>query len=320
MTALLVKYNKVTNAAFAKLLGKQADKLILRWADINHFQQNKMDVLDYPLVNFALDIFAFKFDAIIIGDIFWPTGQNICRWCLEHGIRCYFLQHGQWIYFKNKVDPKYLPTATCFVGDDIANACSEWPYADRSRLAVTGNPRYDNSVISTEGDYVYFAPPVILERVPSSDDKHNPELLKTIQRLKGLDKQVKLVIHPHYREGNVLALRNIFPEAEFRDPQDDPLPIVAGASKVLTHRNSTTVLDAIAHGKITVLMNFEKEDWSVYNKEYFGDFALESETPHQCFDNVISDEVLDLDDYIERARRYVYLGDASQRVVDELYF
>ncbi len=313
MNVILTRYNKVTNQAFNKFAAK-CPGVNITWVDLESFGP-KIDILNYTEIEQFLDGYR-SYDAILVGDVFWPTGQNICRWADAHSVICYFLQHGQWIYMANKRSPPFVPTGTFVYGDNLVKECSSWPYAAASKMVATGNPRYDDIEFSSPGEYVYFSPPVIFELSPSAFPKQSKLATKTIMDLRGIDKNCELMIHPHYREASVEALRQWFPKAKIQDPKDDPFPLIAGSKKVLTHRNSTVVLDAIAHGKETVLVNFIRNS-SHYQRGYFGKFARESDSPSQCI-KLLSDEssepVLD-EEYVNKAKEYIHLGSASERIL-----
>lgn len=309
-TILLLKYNKVTNDAFRHFSKHCRD---FKEADLTKFGTS-MDVLSFPEVSSLLKS-CLPFDCVMVGDVFWPTGQNICRWCREKGKQSYFLQHGQWVYVKNKQNPDHLPFATFVYGTNVLKMTSKWAYSVRSKVLVSGNPRYDNIIPNTNGSYVYFCPPVILERIPSKADQFHSANYAWLDTLQGMDKKAKLLIHPHYREGQTVTLKNMFPKATFANPMDDPLPLIQGAEKVLTHRNSTTVIDAIACGKISILLNYPEHDTSFYRRGYFKEFAIETDSPQHCIDTLLSEKRLSIsDNYIEKAKPYIYLGDASMRI------
>lgn len=313
---LLLDCNKVSREGFAQVYLSLAghDSIAARRASLGQFG-DRVDILTYAEVSSFMSAF-LPLDAVLVADIFWPTGQNICRWCQENDVKCFFWQHGQWIYTKNKKNPRFLPSMTFFFGDDIKDECSKWPYAKRSKLSVVGSPRYDGCEISPGGDYVYFSPPAMLEQNPSAVDRYNHDVKVLLERLNGLDGEVNLLIHPHYREGKVDTLKQMFPKATFRDVEESALGLVQSADKVLTHRNSTAVLDALACGKKAVLMNFLKWDKSYYHRDYFAPFAVESESPDHCLHNLTCDDDVDLDDYVDKAKPYIFLGNASARVAD----
>lgn len=310
---LLLRYNKVTNEALESLYRFLQS---FQWEDISKFG-DQTDILKYSVVAEFLQSLK-PFDSICIGDIFWETGQNICKWCADNRIKVYFIQHGQWIYIQNKRNPRYLPYSTFLYGDNILNMVSNWPYAKRSKIYAVGNPRYDNIQLSNNGEYVYFAPPVIKEISPSVPSKSNADAAKLLSQLEGLDDVVTLVIHPHYREGNVDYIRNIFPKAVIANPSESSLSLIQKSSKVITHRNSTTVLDAIACGKKIILTNFLGQDKSFFPRGYFGDFAVENNWPKDCFAATEVDYYIDYAGYTERAKAHIYLGNSSQRIVDIL--
>ena len=139
MGVLLIRYNKVTNVALNNLTNNLVDS---KWADLNDFGDN-LNLLGYSDTGGWLEKF-LPFDRVMVGDIFWPTGQNICRWCKENSIPCCFLQHGQWIYVDNKQNPQYVPSYTCVYGGNVHEMMKSWPYSQRSQVEITGNPRYDN--------------------------------------------------------------------------------------------------------------------------------------------------------------------------------
>ena len=61
---LLLKYNKVTNDAFAKFAAKTSSNV--RWVDLNSFGI-RHDILDYPTVARFLDSFK-PIESIMVGD------------------------------------------------------------------------------------------------------------------------------------------------------------------------------------------------------------------------------------------------------------
>jgi len=304
---LLVKYNKVTNDAFNQLSQCLKDPI---WTDLVVFG-SVMDHLSYSVIDAHFQEL-MPFDVMCIGDIFWGTGQNICRWCQDNDVTCCFLQHGQWKYIKNKKSPMHLPDYTFVYGDNVVNMVKQWPYSRRSQVIATGNPRYDAAQRILGGKYVYFCPPVVRELVPNGTSKFSNSNLQLLQSLKGIDQDVDLVLHPHYREGAIDFMRNTFPGAKFADPELEPLPLVAKASHVITHRDSTTVLDAIACGKPSVLLNFVGS--SFFPKGYFEEFAIECDTSYECKKALMQSVLIEYTDYVNRARPYIYLGNASARI------
>jgi len=311
---LFLRYNKVTNEALEKLYKHIPS---FKWGDMDSFKQ-RIDVLPYETIASFLQEFK-PIDSICIGDVFWTTGQNICKWGEDQGVKIYFLQHGQWIYIQNKRNPRHLPHSTFVYGDNVKQMVDSWPYGKRSNVQAVGNPRYDNiSWLSNSGEYTYFAPPVIKEMVPSGKNRSNAEVAKLMEQLKGIDEIGPLLIHPHYREGSVDYLKSIFPKAMVADPQKASLPLIQKSSKVLTHRNSTTVLDAIACGKKVVLTDFLGQDKSFFKRGYFGEFAVENDWPKNCLKALECDYDVDYNGYRTRARAHIYLGNASHRIVNIL--
>ncbi|KKK68741.1 hypothetical protein LCGC14_2941000, partial [marine sediment metagenome] len=228
----------------------------------------------------------------------------------------FFLQHGQWIYVKNKKTLKYYPKWTFVFGDDVGEMCQSWPYGEASNIAVIGNPRYDQAS-PNGGSYVYFSPPVIEEVLhgrPSGRIRR--PFLNALQAIAKIDKQVPLVIQPHYREAQMEMLAEFFPCAQFADPHLNSLKLIRGANKVLASRNSTVVLDAIAHQKPVVLMDFPQDDCCFFEKGYFREFALESTDRSDLVRNLLAETSIDKTHYAKRAKKYIYLGDASSRIVD----
>jgi len=308
---LLTKYNKVTNEAFANVSQFLNE---VKETDLAQFGE-LMDVIPEQMLHNLL-VKLLPFDNIIVGDIFWPTGQRICQWCDKHGKKAYFLQHGQWVYIKNKTNPACLPTATFVYGTKVRDMMAAWPYSSRSKVYVTGNPRYDDIEVQS-GSYVYFCPPVIHERIPSKADQIHVKNQAWVTSFAGIDRHMDLLIHPHYREGAVKTLKKIFPNARFADPQADALPLIQKSSKVLTHRNSTTVIDAIACRKLSVLMNYGQYEKSFFHRGYFGEFAVEINSPRDVED--IGFLVVG-DDYIKRAEPYICLEGASKKIKDIIEF
>lgn len=308
MRILLLRYNKVTTEAFEKFAEKSDLQVV--WGDLSSLGR-KMDTLSPSQVSSFLNKFV-PLDAVMIGDIFWPTGQNICAWCSNRRIKCFFLQHGQWIYTDNKRSPKHLPYCTCVYGENIKKEIMSWPYGRHSRVEATGNPRYDDLWHENrEGDYVYFSPPVILELNTSARSIPHARHEKMVRAVKGVDSKHKVLLHPHYREGKLDLLRKLFPSAEFADPAAPALDLVIDAKQVLTHRNSTVVLDAIACRKRVVLMNFD--DSAHYPKGYFGPFADENSNLDECLQNLAKEPEV-IPDYENQARSHVVLEGATAHI------
>jgi hypothetical protein len=308
MRVLLLKYNKVTTEAFERF-AKKTDLDVI-WGDLSTFG-HKLDTLSPNQISTFLSKL-LPFDAVLVGDIFWPTGQAICSWCSTHRVKCFFIQHGQWIYTANKKNPKHLPYCTCVYGENIRREIQSWPYGRRSKVEATGNPRYDDLWHENRiGDSVYFSPPVMLELNTSARSIHHPQQEKMVRSLKGIDSQFNVLLHPHYREGKLDLLRRLFPNAEFADPAAPALDLVVDSRSVLTHRNSTVVLDGIACRKRIVLMNFR--DKSYYPREYFAPFALESSNFEECVSNLAKEPEV-ISDYEKKARPHVVLEGASTRI------
>ncbi len=136
---LLLRYNKVIDIAFEEL-SKSLDDVEI--ADITDFGDD-MNMLEYCVIDSFISQF-IPFQHIVVGDVFWPTGQHICNWSLTNKVTCCFMQHGQWIYMANKMDPRHVPSYTCLFGGNLRNKMQTWPYAKRSQVKVTGSPRYDS--------------------------------------------------------------------------------------------------------------------------------------------------------------------------------
>ena len=165
-----------------------------------------------------------------------------------------------------------------------------------------------------ENSFVYFSPPVMLETNVSAAPIRHPRSEMVIEQLNGIDKEIDLVIQPHYREGKTEELEKIFTNAKFLEPEADPLPTIQESSAVLTHRNSTTVLDAIACGKMSVLVNFTDALQSSFKRHYFEEFATENYNSTQCIESLKSHKKLQYANYINRAKPYIYLGNCSGRI------
>lgn len=311
MKILLIKYNKITDQSFDKFTDYCKGKADIITTDLKT-QGRMMDIMIQRKVNAFLKPLR-PFDAVVIGDIFWRTGRNICSWCKERSIPSFFLQHGQWIYTKNKENPREVPTCTCFMGDNIKNICETWPYGKRCDLVTTGSPRYDG-LTPKDGDYIYFSPPVLVETNPSSGIIIHRKTKVILRKFELLNQIENLVIHPHYREGDIHELKRRFPNAKFIDPADDALEHVRNSRIVISHRNSGTVLDAIACGKRAVLMNFEGGLASSYPRGYFGEMALESSNEEDLIINLNAGSLEYNDEYIATAKPYIHLGSASERL------
>ncbi len=301
---VLCLYNKVTNEAFRKFETECGSDFEIEWLDLHSFR-GAIDTIDPAKLKANLK--KIEPDAIMVGDIFWPTGQTICEWCKKNSAKCYFLQHGQWVYTKNKKNPDHLPYCTFVYGDNLKREIENWPYGQKSRVEAVGNPRYDN-LTPERGDYIYFSPPVIVELSPSSANIHHRSSLSRLRAIRGIDKEINLMLHPHYREGAISELTSMFPAAQYVHPQAEVLPLVAKSSKVLTHRNSTVVLDGIACGKEVVLMGGP----SHYPRNYFGDFARESD-PATCT-MMLRETPKVVQSRKMKARPFLYLDNASRQI------
>lgn len=304
----------MTNESFDVLL--KSDPSMYKVADISSVSPF-FDTISPGLVNDFLSA-QLPFSCVIIGDIFWPTGQNICAFCEKHEIVCCFLQHGQWIYDLNKRNPKHVPAYTFLLGQDVMDRVSRWPYATCSKLVLTGSPRYQFEHQPTIEGQVYCAPPVVHEQFPSAPMKIHRLALRQIQRLRGLDKYCRLMIHPHYREAKPDFLSDLFPNALILDRDKPVLPTMSSCVAVITHRNSTSVLDSIACDKSCVLLDFD--DPAFFPRDYFYPFAIESDSPKGLFDAVeninqpVSDGFNSMGDFFHEAKKFIYLGNSSARI------
>ena len=92
--------------------------------------------------------------------------------------------------------------------------------------------------------------------------------------------------------------------------------MIRGAAKVLTSRNSTVILDAMAHQKPVVLMDLPEHDACFFERGYFEGFALESKTKSHLVDNLLDDTKVKRTNYVSSAKKHICLGDASSRIVD----
>lgn len=316
MTGLLLKYNKSHDDSLRILESKMKKEFQIIWGDLSSFGKKK-DILSYGEIKRFIEMYGVV-DFIIIGDVFWETGQNICKFGQERKIPIFFLQHGQWIYTKNKNKLNHYPYCTMLFGDDVTNMCHRWEYGKNSKCITVGSPRYDGCKKNTNGSYVYMSPPVIEESIHGIPNGFiRRHFLKSLEEIKGIDKEIQIVIHPHYRECRTDWLRNIFPKAQFADPKLHPFKLINGASKVIASRNSTVVLDAIAHGKMVVLTDLKLNDVCYFKRGYFKEFAVESEDAKDFFDNVLqSNKMINDINYQSRANRYIMLGNATSRIID----
>jgi len=316
MTGLLLKYNKVHNDALQKLAPKLQKQFKIVWGDLNDLD----GAVDLQSCDSLLGYFKSlpSFDFVVIGDVFWKTGQNICKICNVRNLPVFFLQHGQWVYIKNKKNLLHYPFYTFLFGDNVCDMCSSWEYAQYSKCFVTGTPRYDecSKLNLDQSTYIYVAPPVVEELIhdkPSGIIRK--QAIKALELLGGIDKKFSLIIQPHYREARVDYLQKTFPYAQFVDPDLDPLKFIRGSAKVITSRNSTSVLDALACRKSVVLTDINDTE-SFFSRFYFEDFALESSNIYEFKNHLNSECKINDDNYVQRAKKYIYLGDASSRIVE----
>lgn len=288
MKILFLKYNKPTNDAFTKFMHIMRDKVSCIIADLREDFGQKIDFVDFNSINKYLNKFR-PFDAIFIGDIFWITGQNICCWANINNIKCCFLQHGQWIYIQNKMNPTYAPSHICVYGNNVVSMSSCWPLAKNSSIIATGSPRYDILPTETVEDAVYFSPPVLIEVHHSGRKSVVSGVKNWLHDLRQFDKYCKVYLQTHYRDApeSDMILQEFFPYATFIDRSDDPLRWIAKCQKVVTHRNSTTVLDAIASKKPVILINIDDES-SFFPNGYFGDFTKEISNVNDLITHVMS--------------------------------
>lgn len=313
MDGVLLKYNKVHNDSLRNLEPNLAKHFKVLWGDLSIFGK-KIDLLAYDIIEDYFSTFG-TLSFIVVGDIFWKTGQSICRYGYEHDIPVFFLQHGQWIYVKNKKKLNYYPAYTLLFGDNVVKMCSSWTYGKHSYIAATGNPRYDGAS-PNGGSYIYFSPPVIEELIHGRPTgRIRRTFYENLEAIKHIDKKVQLVVHPHYREARTDYLHKLFPYAQFADPRLDALKLIRGANKVLVSRNSTVVLDAIAYQKPVVLMDLPAYDNCFFKRGYFDEFALESNTKFHLMDNLLIDIKNTCVDH-NKAKKHIYLGNASDRITE----
>lgn len=314
MKGVLLKYNKVHNDSLRNLAPRLAKDFDIHWGDLSIFG-DRTDLLSYESIKSYIEQFG-KLNFIVIGDVFWQTGQSICRYGVEHGVPVYFIQHGQWIYTKNKKQLGYYPSCTCLFGNNVTKMCKKWEYGQHSHIVATGSPRYDGA-IPNGGSYIYFSPPVIEEIIHGEPSgRIRRPFLTNLEAIRKIDKGLSMIIQPHYRESRTDILHELFPFAQFADPQFDALKLIRGANKVLTCRNSTVVLDAIAHHKLVVLMDLPQYDSCFFDRGYFGQFALESSDKSELLNNLTSEIKVKRSEYVNNSQDYIYLGDASSRIAE----
>lgn len=310
MYVLFIKYNKPHNDSIETIKQYCKHEII----DILSISKSIDNISYHVLCNYFNSLHYFRnITHIVIGDIFWPTGQNICKLGIEYNKKIVFLQHGQWIYLDNKKNPEFLPYLTCFYGNYIKKIAEKWNYGLRSKCEVTGSPKYDN-IQTEEGDYFYFCPPMILEKFPSRNSILNIDNKKLLVSMLGLDKYCKLVIHPHYREGDINFIKGLFPLAKIVDAGLNSLDLIRKSKGVITHRDSTTVIDAICCKKQSLLLNFNNQKQSFFKKFYFKDYCIENNDFADLINNIEKVEVIKehyvyVDDYIQQ-------GDASSKILN----
>ena len=203
----------------------------VQWGDLSQFGTERIDLLPFTQISSYLAGFD-HLDLVILGDVFWSTGQNICRWCSENQVKTLFLQHGQWIYVVNKKRLSYYPSYTALFGENVAKECKSWYFGQFSQIEVTGCPRYDFlhlCQVSSKKEYIFFSPPVIQETVHGQAKPIRKTFLQSLKRIAGFDKQCRVVLQPHYREANVGILKELFPSAEFRSAKEKTLNLVSKA-------------------------------------------------------------------------------------------
>lgn len=316
MRILLLKYNKVANETL-EILSKSLGNHELRWGNLVELGRNNVDLLSYTQISRYLEAFE-PVDMVVVSDVFWPTGQHICRWCTRNlrDVKCLFIQHGQWIYVTNKKKLREYPTHAVLFGDNVTNECKSWSFGKSVSVVSTGSPRYDSYAPSPAGEYVFFSPPVIQELVHGRPKHVREPYLRALQYIVGFDKEIRVILQPHYREARLELLMTMFPDAEFVDPDDRTINLVAGAKTVVASRNSTVVLDAIVCGKPTVFTEFPNCDAAYFRRGYFGKFGLENDGSQHFLKNVLSTNNIVGQDYELQARPYICLGDASERIVE----
>jgi len=316
MPGILVKYNKVTNLAFDVLVKTLSRSMDIEYADLTRIK-TRCDLINQSDINKMMSKFK-DVGFIVIGDIYWTTGQGLCQWAINRHIPCFFLQHGVWKYITNKKDPKFYPSHILVYGDKIKEMTSSWPLAKKAKFCVTGNPRYDQyKPTFLNNNNVYFSPPVVQELqhglMTGPVNRYNLDLIKSLQ---GLDDLVHLYLQPHYREGSLKILKELFPNAIYCDISLDPLPFLSICSKIVCSRDSTMVLDAITTGCKVIFTEYEQkfDKACFFQRGYFGNFGIESKSKVEFFKNVQKDIEISEHNYMEDAKPYIYLGNSSKRI------
>jgi hypothetical protein len=105
-------------------------------------------------------------------------------------------------------------------------------------------------------------------------------------------------------------LRKWFKSAVFADPASSSLNLIAGAKKVLTHRDSTVVLDAIACCKPVVLINVDEYN-CFYPYNYFHPLAVESSSKEDCLLK-LNDIIIKYDGKL--ANQFIVTGCSSKKI------
>lgn len=251
-----------------------------------------------------------------MGDAFWPTGQHITKWCKDHKVKCILLQHGQWIYYKDKSDIKYVPDMFCLFGDKIIKTCLSWSIANKTKFVATGNPKYDGLEQCQYNDTIYFSPPVIEEIVHAKPNgKFNQQNFNQVKEISEI-KEVELVIHPHYREARIEQLKRMFPKSLFIDPSANPLVHIVKSKSVLCSRDSTLILDALACNRIPIVMDYNTSYTRTFPKGFFGKCVVESDSIQDLHYNLKQASTIQASK--EEIKQHIYLENASSRVLDSV--
>ena len=312
----LLKYNKVTNESLQiiyPLLKQKGHEII--WLDLSEISKNKIDLLSLQSIDKYLKRKG-TFDCVVFGDVFWPTGQAICRWCKSNNVKSVFLQHGQWIYVNNKRRLNYYPSHTVVFGDNVKKMIESWPYGRFSKIHVAGSPRYDNLNINHGKNYVFFSPPVIQEIVHGVAKMIRQPFLKSLEALSGFDKECVVYMQPHYREHRIDILKKLFPAARMIDSSEDTLQHIKASRSVVCCRNSTVVLDAMACGRKVTFTDLPACDVAFFKRNYFQDFGVEISSKIDLIHSLKGHKTHSIDEqYINKCKPYIYLQGASGRLI-----